>query len=236
MSAEITIAIPAYKAEEFLATAVESAMAQSFRDLRILVAVDPADDGTEVAAKALAARDARIEVLCHPERLGWVGNVNACLDRIETPFFAFCFHDDRLEPDFCTRLHPLLAAAPGAVAAAGAIRERGCGGDALQIAAPLAGTPYARARELLIRPPGRYGLKNLIRTEALAGLRLPENRFNGYLADLAFALALALRGDLVTTPEPLYEKALWDGSVTARWHRDGAALPDAVAAATRDQI
>lgn len=47
MSADVTICIPAYKSAGFVGKAIESVLGQSYGDLKLLISVEPTDDGTE---------------------------------------------------------------------------------------------------------------------------------------------------------------------------------------------
>ncbi|MFN3210694.1 MAG: glycosyltransferase [Roseovarius sp.] len=217
---DTTICIPAYRAEGFVADAIESALAQSHGDIRILVSVDPAGDGTEDICRRYTT-DPRLELVINHTRLGWIGNSNACLARIETPFYAFCFHDDRMHPDFVARLRPELLDHPEAVSAAGAIEH--FGDVDMRVEQPnLDGSPFDR---VLTRLAGTYGnsysLKTLMRSAPVHdGLRLPRN-VDGYYGDWPFSVAYALAGTFRGVPETLYYKRMWPGSVTAGWTRIG---------------
>ena len=213
----VTICIPAYRAERFLGKAVESVLAQSHTDLHVLISVDPAGDGTEARARDFAARDARVRVNINPDRLGWAGNVNACLDRVETPYFAFCMHDDQLHPDFVTRLLTLLEADPDAICANGGVsREGDWHGDApVQANIDITGTPYDRVQMRLEHMTPSYSLKDLQRSDLVhAGLRLPMHLPLHYQADFAFVLANALAGNFRSDPDVLYFKSYDETTVT----------------------
>ncbi|MDA7424477.1 glycosyltransferase [Thalassococcus lentus] len=215
---QTTICIPAYKAEGFVQQAIESALAQTDPDIKVIISVDPAGDGTEAICMGYA-NDPRVTVRINEKRLGWVGNANACLDLIDTPFFAFCFHDDRLDPEFVSKLRAVLEANPTATAAFGTIQYFG-NRDHVVTQSDLTGPAAQRAATRMTGQAGNaYSLKNLMRSGPVkAGLRMAELP-EGYFADWPFAIAYALAGEYLSVEDPIYRKRLWDASVTAGWQR-----------------
>ena len=216
MTREVTVCIPVYNAEAFVRNAIESVLAQSVQNFTLLISVDPSGDNSAEVSRAYEG-DPRVTVVENADRLGWVGNVNTCLDRIKTPLFAFCFHDDTLEPRFLEHLVAALERAPSAVAAFGAMQRTG-DQDTLVRPGDVAGTPGFRAKDVLKGNFPAYNIKNLMRSgPVLEGLRLPQIGEDGFRADLSFALSYALAGDFVAVPDVVYRKTHRSGSVTADW-------------------
>ena len=213
---DVTICIPAYEAEAFIRPAIESALEQTHGNIHILVAVDRGTDSTAAVCREYE-NDGRLRVIEHAGRLGWVGNVNSLLDRVETPFFCFLFHDDRLHENCVERLLAHMAQQPGAIAVCGSVRYRG-DIDRIETLDPVTGTHYERLRSILVEPNTFYSLKSLHRSWPVqAGLRLVDNDFGGFQADAIFLLELAAHGVLISIPDVLYDKNLWGGSVTGRF-------------------
>ena len=218
MTTDITVCIPVYKAEAFVRDAIESVLAQTYDQFRLLISVDPAGDRSGEICREYET-DPRVTVVENETRLGWVGNVNACLDRIDTPFFAFCFHDDAMEPIFLERLRAALIEAPNAVATFGAIQRIGTR-DQIGQTVDVIGSPASRAAACIKGIFPAYGLKNLLRSgPVFQGLRLPSGSDEGYIADLPFALGYSLAGDFVAVPEIVYRKLHWADSVTTGWQK-----------------
>ncbi len=218
MNADVTIFIPVYKAEAFVRDAIESVLAQTYSAFNLIIAVEPTDDGSATICREYAS-DPRVEVVENPERLGWVGNVNACLDRVKTPYFAFCFHDDALEPIYIEVLRDVLENNPSAVAAYGAMRKFGAV-DGVSDVASVVGTPAERAISRLQNAFSAFGLKSLQRSDLiLDGLRMPDIGKQGFAADWPYDLAFSIAGDFITVPDVVYRKRFWSESVTAGWQK-----------------
>ena len=59
----VSVIMPAYNAERYLHSAVESVLRQSLADLELLIVDDGSSDGTVAVAQGYAARDPRVRVL-----------------------------------------------------------------------------------------------------------------------------------------------------------------------------
>ena len=109
-----TVIIPVYNGADFVAAAIDSALAQTLRDCRI-IAVD--DGSTDAAPAVLAGFGSRIRVIRHENR-GLSAARNGALALADSEYVAFLDHDDLWEPTFLERGTALLAAAPDRVAGA----------------------------------------------------------------------------------------------------------------------
>jgi glycosyltransferase involved in cell wall biosynthesis len=98
----VTIAIPTLERRELLATAVRSALAQTHRDIEVVVSDNVSTDGT---AELLASwDDPRLRVLTQARRLSMMENWNACLEAATGEFFILLSDDDYLEPTAIERM------------------------------------------------------------------------------------------------------------------------------------
>jgi glycosyltransferase involved in cell wall biosynthesis len=93
---KISVCIPAYNNESFIAEAIESVLAQSFGDFELLVIDDCSLDRTRQIVASFATRDSRIVLLENSRNLGMVHNWNRCLKVARGEFIKFLFGDDLL--------------------------------------------------------------------------------------------------------------------------------------------
>ena len=103
MPALVTIAIPTFDRPAYLEEAVASALAQTYPHIEVLVG----DNGTGPAMEGWApeiATDTRLIYRRNPRNLGMCGNFNALADAARGEFFTAIGDDDRLLPDFVSRL------------------------------------------------------------------------------------------------------------------------------------
>lgn len=98
----VSIVIPTFNGEAYLQEALESALAQTWTDMEILVCDDRSTDGTVALVENFCRRDARVRLFRNPERLGLAGNWNQCVKKAKGTWIKFLFQDDVLHPD-CVR-------------------------------------------------------------------------------------------------------------------------------------
>jgi glycosyltransferase involved in cell wall biosynthesis len=96
----VSIIIPCYRQAHFLGTAIQSALAQSYRDIEIIVVNDGSDDDTEAVARSFGER-----IRYHRQpNLGLPAARNAAVS-LSTGKYIHCLDaDDRLAPDAITWL------------------------------------------------------------------------------------------------------------------------------------
>jgi glycosyltransferase involved in cell wall biosynthesis/Skp family chaperone for outer membrane proteins len=85
----ITIGIPVYNEERFLAKTIESAINQQFQDLQIIITDNYSTDRSYEIAQHYAQKDARITVIRHPENIGILRNFIYGLQMANTKYFAW---------------------------------------------------------------------------------------------------------------------------------------------------
>ena len=98
--AKITLIMPVYNAQAWLAETIRSVREQSFRDFTLLAVNDGSTDRSAALLEELAAEDPRIRPL-HTVNGGPAKARNLALERMDadTDYVMFLDSDDRLEPD-----------------------------------------------------------------------------------------------------------------------------------------
>lgn len=93
----VSIIIPAYNGEAYLRETVESARAQTYANLEIVIVNDGSTDGTPQLAEALATEDPRIKVV-HQENKGLSAARNSGILNATGRYINFLDADDWLLP------------------------------------------------------------------------------------------------------------------------------------------
>ena len=94
----ISLIIPVYNVKAYLRECLDSALAQTWPNLEILIVDDGSTDGSGNICDEYARRDARIRVF-HTENGGLSCARNFALDRAGGEFLAFLDSDDVIEPN-----------------------------------------------------------------------------------------------------------------------------------------
>ncbi len=89
---QLTFLMSTYNGRAFLRPAIESVLAQTRSDWRLLIVDDGSTDGTPELAEGYA--DPRIRVARMPENAGQTAALNAGLEMVETPWVARLDQDD----------------------------------------------------------------------------------------------------------------------------------------------
>ena len=88
----LTVIMPVYNVGPFVAEAVRSVLAQTYRDFVLHVVDDGSTDHTLAVAQWAAGRDSRVRVTSHPNR-GIANVMNAEIEEAKTEWVA-CMHGD----------------------------------------------------------------------------------------------------------------------------------------------
>jgi glycosyltransferase involved in cell wall biosynthesis len=120
MHPRVSVLVPAYNAEHYVETALDSVRMQSFRDWEVVAVDDASTDGT--AALLRTTNDPRIRTEQNATNLGMTANWNRCLALARGEIVLKLDADDALKP---RALETLVAAFDGGVVAAG-VRSLQC--------------------------------------------------------------------------------------------------------------
>ena len=115
----ISVLMLTYNREALVSRAIESILAQTYRDFEFLIVDNGSTDGSGRIADAYAAQDPRIKVI-HRTRGNIGAGRNTALDAAQGEYIIFIDDDDWAEPDFLAFLLDLLERNAADVAICGA--------------------------------------------------------------------------------------------------------------------
>ena len=103
----ISIIIPVYKVEQFLPKCVDSVLAQTYKNLEIILVDDGSPDNCGKICDEYAKKDARVRVI-HQQNKGVSGSRNAGLEIAKGEYIGFVDSDDYIDPDMYEYLYGLI--------------------------------------------------------------------------------------------------------------------------------
>jgi GT2 family glycosyltransferase len=167
----VTVGVPVYNGAQFLEAALDSLLAQTFRDFEIVISDNGSDDGTPQICERYAAQDSRIRYIRHDVNRGAAWNHNFVIAEARGRFFRWHHADDVCGPQHLQHCLAVLEADSGIVLAYprtllidGDSRVTGPYEDGLHLAQVA---PHARLHQLLANVYLCNAVLGLIRTEAL---------------------------------------------------------------------
>ena len=113
---EVGVGVTSYNAEKYLATCLNSLLAQTYPRVKIVVCDDQSQDGTpEILAAYAKAHPGRIRAIFNPQNFGNIMcNVNQSIRALQTPFISLIACDDKWRKDKLELEMKALQAKPGA--------------------------------------------------------------------------------------------------------------------------
>lgn len=215
----LTVGMPVYNGERFIARALSSLLEQDFRDWTLIVADNCSTDGTCAAVNAFCRQDARIRLVRHERNLGAVANFLYLAEQAATPYFMWAAHDDEWSSNYISACLAQLEAHPDAGFAGGRVVNIDAEGQQLREYGSFAPFAVADRRQRLrnfIRAREADGKANMIysvfRTPLLQTVcRIPDI-LDGWGADMAFVAAALARAQYRHVPEAALLKRIIDDS------------------------
>lgn len=228
----VSVMLPVFNGENFLADAIRSVLDQSFTDLELIICDNASTDGTEAIARAHAALDPRVRYVRNPRNLGAAPNYNRAFELSRGRYVKWLAHDDRIAPDYLARTVAALEARPELVLCNTAVDVIDASGRRIGAYASVLGEADGRSLVerfalFVLKPHTGVDIFSLMRREALVGSVL-HPAFHG--ADRALLAQLALRGAMLQLPEPLmqirehggrYTRQATSARLRAAWHDAG---------------
>lgn len=111
----VSIGLPVFNGENYLEAAIESILAQTFRDFELVISDNASTDRTAEICLDYASRDARVRYFRNETNIGGGRNFNRVLALSSGKYFKWHAHDDVLAPDFVEKCLAVLEADPGVI-------------------------------------------------------------------------------------------------------------------------
>jgi glycosyltransferase involved in cell wall biosynthesis len=206
----VSVGLPVYNGERFVAQAIESILSQTFQDFELIISNNASTDRTEEISQAYAVRDPRIRYYTNDVNRGAVWNHNRVFELARGEFFKWNCADDLCAPEFLARCVAALdehSAAAMAVSQPMEIDEYGkplesptAPGHTLLPAVPPDAPVHVRFRQNIRLDHRCLTIYSLIRSDLLRR----TGPMGGYAdSDRVLLAHLALFGPCIVIPETL---------------------------------
>ena len=113
MSPKVTVGLPVYNGEEFVAESIESVLSQDFEDFELIVSDNASTDRTAEICQAYAAKDGRVRYHRNPTNEGIAANFNRACGYARGRYFKWHAADDMLGPGYLRLCATILDQDPG---------------------------------------------------------------------------------------------------------------------------
>jgi len=211
----VSVGMPAYNAEQWIGSAIESILGQSLSELELIISDNGSTDRTVAVCERYVASDDRVRLIRNERNLGAAANYNRTFREATAPLFKWASANDLCHPEFLSACVRVLDERPDVVLVYPS--------TVIFSDDPEQGELYREGIDLddddpvrrFLRFYGGVGLNNamngVIRAAALK--RVPLHK--PYLgSDLVTTAALTLHGKFVKLPEPYFYRRMNAASAT----------------------
>jgi len=208
-SPTVTIGMPVFNGEDYLADAITSLLDQTYRDFALVIYDNASTDRTAFIAESCCRRDSRVTLVRHPRTVSAADNFVVAAERADTPFFCWAAHDDLRDRMFLHSLVNLLATNPRAGLAACGCVELDPDGSQRRICQATLSLQHAvcssRLERLVayLRQSPCSPIYGLFRTDHLKRHLTLLRRAPQFGGDLAFLAGFLAQHELAFTHSPL---------------------------------
>lgn len=95
----VTIGLPCYNSERYIAQAIESLLAQTYGNFKLIISDNASTDSTAAICQRYASTDSRVQYTRNPVNIGLTRNFNRVFGLSDTKYFKWATADDFSGPD-----------------------------------------------------------------------------------------------------------------------------------------
>ena len=200
----LTVGLPVYNGEKFLAQSLDALLGQTYADFELLISDNTSTDDTAMICARYQAQDPRVRYFRQPRNIGCAPNHNFLVGQARGEFFKWASDDDLYACNLLERCVDALDKYPDVVLAhsfTAIIDDAGSVIKTVKYSLDSAGPSAPQRFRSVLVDPGGDDDGAVIRTEVLRRTAL-----NGsyYRADRTFVAELALHGPFYQVPDWLY--------------------------------
>jgi len=220
----LTIGVPVYNGEDYIAEAIESHLQQDFGDFELIVSDNCSDDSTPEIVQKFVEADSRVVYSRTAENLGGPANFNRLFRLGDAELFTWAAADDRIEPGYLSGVIDMMDDDPTVVIGHSEsllidpesvpmlqMDQGWLGGDgyleAIKLAPPPGDErfgsprPHERIDAVINNNHRNFYIFGIMRRETMLQTRLHRLFYGG---DRTLLVEMAMRGTFRKVPDPLF--------------------------------
>jgi glycosyltransferase involved in cell wall biosynthesis len=208
--------MPVYNGERWVAEAIGSILAQTFRDFVLVISDNASTDGTAAICERFARQDSRVRYHRNAENIGLFKNYDRVFSLCSSRYFKWAASGDVCKPEFLERCVTLLDRRPDVVLA---YPRAALFDEAIESARPYEDgldlqdeRPSERLSKLLERIRLNNIINGVIRSDALRRTALNKAYVS---SDINLVAELSLEGKFAEIPERLFLRRMSKATSTA---------------------
>lgn len=200
----LSIGLPVYNGEKYLAESLESLLGQTYEDFELIISDNASTDSTAQICRHYGKQDSRIRYIAQPRNIGLVGNHNFVIKQAKGELFKWASDDDLYARDLLRRCVDALDEYPQVVLAHSKTAMIDSAGTVImlydyRVAVDSAQAPE-RFRSMLFDGWDDYTY-GVVRTKALRRTSLLGSH---HFADRTIVTEIGLHGPFYQVPDCLH--------------------------------
>lgn len=116
---KVSLLMPVYNGERYIASAIESILAQDYPEIELIITDNKSTDATAEICRSFARQDKRVRYVTNARNLGAAPNYNRGFELASGDYLKWCAHDDKISPNYVSACVAALESDPDASLAFG---------------------------------------------------------------------------------------------------------------------
>jgi glycosyltransferase involved in cell wall biosynthesis len=203
----VSIGMPTYNGEEFLASSLDSLLSQDYQNFELVISDNGSTDNTEVICRRYAARDARLRFVRQDRNYGAVDNFNFVLNSARGKYFMWASDHDLWDRSLLSKCVEAMEDANDVVLTYSRTLLIDRAGEAIQLTPDRIDTRgmnrHQRYTHMIWNLHWCNMIYGVMRTNAVARVGRVKNL---WAPDLLFLAELSLHGTYALVDEPLFSR------------------------------
>lgn len=108
----VSVVLPVYNGEEYLASAVRSVLLQTYANFELIIVDDGSSDNSRSIAEGFKNTDSRVRVICHAENMQLPSALNTGFKVARGELYTWISHDNIMLPGFLESMKKELDLSP----------------------------------------------------------------------------------------------------------------------------